>query len=190
MHIILLKYLLFFIFLFFSPESSVLTKAELKSHFLNGHVNLESHKVISPVQRILVGDVMANIEEFALYKLIRSCSITTFEPGVFSSLINLVCLDLRDNELTSLDSSVFKGLQSLKQLYICMNKLTTIHIDTIPSLHNLLLLNLNVNHLKRLESQGFKHLKNLECLYLSNNNLTFIHSNAFEGLQNLKEWDL
>ena len=95
----------------FSSGSSVLTKAELNLRFLKKHFNWKSQTIITQVQRVRVEGVMANRKELFEYQFHRSCPITNLEPGVFSSLINLVSLDLRNNELTSLDKNVFQSFR-------------------------------------------------------------------------------
>ena len=99
-------------FIFFSSKSQVLTKAELKHYLLNEHVRSKFNMFNSPVHKIRVGDVIANIEEIILYKYKPNFSypITTLEIGVFSGLINLTSLNLNTAKMTTLDNNFFEGL--------------------------------------------------------------------------------
>ena len=102
-------------------------------------------------------------------------------------MTSLLWLLLNENQLTSLPSNIFSGLNTLTQLYLNSNQITSLHADTFDGLTSLQNLRLNSNQLTSLPSSIFSGLTNLQQLRVNSNLLTSLPSNIFSGLTNLQQ---
>ena len=85
-------------------------------------------------------------------------------PGAFHTLDNLTLLSVLNNSLTEVRGDMWRGLASLKQLYLSLNPVRELPDDAFPG----------------------EHLRNLERLYLTGLNLTTLPSGVFSELTSLK----
>ncbi|KOX72194.1 Chaoptin [Melipona quadrifasciata] len=127
----------------------------------------------------------------------------------------LKLLDLSRNGLRSLEEGIFKGCESLEQLYLDGNNLTTVptmslkglgsirvlslsgnNIGSLPRAafsmlgDSLLRLDLSENELSHMEDEALSGLERLLLLNVSRNDLSRFNSDVFKGAYNLLQLDL
>ena len=112
--------------------------------------------------------------------------LTTLASGIFDGLNNLIFLYLNNNRLTNLVPGVFNGLNKLEVLCLYNNRLTNLTPGVFNGLNKLEVLNLCGNQLTGLEPGIFNELHNLAMLYLNNNRLINLEPGVFNGLNNLR----
>lgn len=122
----------------------------------------------------------------------------------------LTSLYIHNHAIRNIDPEAFRSLANLQSLFIGMNKLTSIHPDTIArntkieeldlhgnnislgdewpfhSLVSLCVLNLADCNLINIPKGAFQKTVNLSRLDVSNNKLTYIDDQLFESLKSLK----
>ena len=105
-----------------------------------------------------------------------------------SSLKNLKILNLDNCNLRddSFDNNLFKIANSLEELYLNENLLTSINSEWFVGLENLKILSLEMNQIRAINQFSFKSLNKLEELNLSNNLIDIIHPNLFISQNLLK----
>ena len=96
-------------------------------------------------------------------------------------------LVINDNQLTTLPTGIFNGLTDLESLTLENNLLTTLPADIFSGLTKLEFLNLSGNKLETLPAGIFNGLINLGRLDLTKNQLKTLPASAFNGLTNLKK---
>ncbi|XP_063540131.1 insulin-like growth factor-binding protein complex acid labile subunit [Cydia strobilella] len=106
--------------------------------------------------------------------------IESFNQDTFSNLTGLLTLDISNNKIIKLDSSL-AGLVNLQELYLDHNDLTQLNKDNFYSLFGLKYLNISSNNLKSFESSSFNSLSSLTQLDLSNNNIEAILKSTFQN---------
>ena len=99
-------------------------------------------------------------------------------------------LDLSGNILSSVTPADFRGLSSLKELYLNSSYISEIVSETFKPLLNLTLLNLGNNFLRNITLEMFEGLYNLEVLTLSFNQINKIENGAFDPIQQLNFLDI
>ena len=112
--------------------------------------------------------------------------LTNLDSSLFRNLYILEELLLWNNKLTSLDPSLFNNLFSLKELLLDNNQLTSLHPSLLKNLTSLELLRLDNNQLTSLlDLSLFNNLTtNLRYLWLSNNQLTMLDPALFGNISN------
>ena len=111
-------------------------------------------------------------ELFDRFPMLQSLSITynnelrKIDDDAFSSLTNLVELDLRRNCIDSISQKQFSKLISLKSLNLSYNKILFIEEKSFSNLKNLANLDLSANSLLTLNPKSFIGLGNLKFLNL------------------------
>jgi len=99
---------------------------------------------------------------------------------------NLKVLNLMDNQITKIESSVFEDMISLKELYLLNNTINKLSMKTFEGLKHLQVLDLSRNKLKVIENKIFHQLVDLMKLHLWGNDLERLEDSAFYGLINLE----
>lgn len=112
--------------------------------------------------------------------------VTLNDPLLFASLTNLEYLDLGENKLNFLHSSLFKSLTKLRGLGLSFNRLISIQPQLFHSLTSLDYLFLDNNQLNSLDSSIFSRLVNLRDLRLNDNQLVLVDRFLLVGLTNLE----
>jgi hypothetical protein len=84
---------------------------------------------------------------------------------------NVAAIDLSDNEIVDLKDGNFKGLRSLKAIYLRRNKIKKIKKNTFQHLPNLCILDLSFNFLckESIEKGTFRDMSSLKDLRINNN---------------------
>jgi len=111
--------------------------------------------------------------------------IAYFTSDIFSFDI-LEDLDVSNNRIQTLNTSMFEGLSSLKKLNISHNSITKINIDTFSDTKNLRTLDLSNNQITYLSTSTGK-FPLLEYLDLSQNDIQNVTQIPFESMPNLKQ---
>lgn len=105
--------------------------------------------------------------------------IFSLKSLVFSSLTNVMIIDISQNKINQINKNAFSGLQGhLQMLNLSSNLLGEIHSYTFDSLTKLRLLDLSDNHIGILGYMAFRDLPNLEVLHLTGNALRHLGSPA------------
>ena len=138
----------------------------------------------APLTELRAGDFagLAN-----LYQLILSGNqLTTLPTGLFDGLdnVDVLWLDLSQNQLTTLPEGVFNGINRLS-LTLHENQLTTLPEGLFDGV-DLLSLSLHGNQLTTLPEGLFDGLANLGRLRLDGNELTSLPDGVFDGLDSLE----
>lgn len=138
-----------------------------------------------PVSTI-TSDDLANVLATQQKLQISSKTLKIF-PVFPKNLKNLRRLDLDDNQIDTINGSIFKHLTELKNLNLSKNKITTIGAETFVGSLRLMFLNLENNRIITIHERAFKSLECLFELNLSNNRLKNIESTKiFESNKNLR----
>ncbi|XP_035684279.1 leucine-rich repeat-containing protein 15-like [Branchiostoma floridae] len=113
--------------------------------------------------------------------------IVTIENTKLQHLHSLILLDIDNNEITSILSHTFAGLQNLQIVYLENNNISIIEPRSFISLNYLTKLDIRNNEITSVVSQTFAGLRNLQWLKLSNNAISVVEQGSFQHLQNLTE---
>lgn len=137
------------------------------------------------------------LEDLNLSRIKISSSNLTLYPNSFYGLENLLKLNLSENDLRSIDPSIFTRLPKLEDLNLSMNQIE-LASRQFASLTHLKKLNLSSNQLKTIDREEvFANLVNLRELILCTNYLKELKYEWFEGLKlaylnfndNFLEWN-
>ncbi len=109
------------------------------------------------------------------------------EVGAFRNLNRLKNLYLGINQIHSLHAGVFNGLVRLTYLSLKQNNLDHLDQGLFNELKFLLVLNLDDNSLTLLPPDIFRSLTNLRILYIGSNNLQTVDEFQFTGLLKLEQ---
>lgn len=110
---------------------------------------------------------------------LRSNFLTFVDDDVFSSLANLVKLDLSKNKIRTIGPSMFQRLGKLKTLVIAHNRVKEIDEDAFADLVDLESIDLQKNAIEFLHPKLFNSQTKLKKLDLGNNYLRVIFSDTF-----------
>lgn len=100
---------------------------------------------------------------------------------------HLTQIDLKNNQLTSLEPDTFHGLTNLESLSLKSNKLVNLDSNCFTDLINLKQIELSFNMLNSIDSRCLFGLINLRKVDFSRNNIKSLNANLFNGLVNLEE---
>lgn len=103
---------------------------------------------------------------------------------------NAIDVNLRQNQISSLDSFAFVGLTKLTNLDLSNNRITNLGEDVFRPLVNIKDLRLGFNHIGVIDAKLFAHNAKLQMLYLNNNLIAIIDSKAFEALKYLNALEI
>lgn len=145
-----------------------------------------SHVVFFPQE--LESDVFVN--QTSLIQLnLNGNHLKTMNPESIKGLQNIEELSFRDCGLTSIQDGLFSNKDSLRDLDLGQNRLTTfLSVSGIAQLSSLRSLNFDNNEIQNLHAHAFKDM-NLEALDLSYNRLNKIDVLAFQN-STVKDLDL
>jgi len=106
--------------------------------------------------------------------------IHTWSPRFLSTQPALTELDLRDNKITEIPTTINQCV-GLKRLIVCSNRITHIPAE-VYSISGLNILNLGGNYIEEVPP-GIHHLGNLKELILANNRLTAVQPDIYSLTQ-------
>ncbi|TWW54008.1 Podocan Precursor [Takifugu flavidus] len=163
-------------------HNNELTDTGLPDHMFNGSDNLEILTMSSNFLR-----VVPRFLPSTLYRLhLKSNKLEEIPVGAFNNLPNLRELYLQNNLLSNegMDNETFSNLNSLECLDLSNNNLSTVP-KGLP--RSLVLLHLEKNAIHNIPGDALTSVRNLEYLLLHNNKLRSrsIHPGAFQGLKKL-----
>lgn len=92
-----------------------------------------------------------------------------------TAMARLEYLVVVNKELPRLQNGSFRGLSSLKSLFLDSNSIETLEEKAFEGLESLLVLKLDRNKLSKIEGSAFKNLVSLQALDLSYNQLSEVH---------------
>ncbi|XP_048236709.1 G-protein coupled receptor GRL101-like [Haliotis rufescens] len=126
---------------------------------------------------------------FLMRLCLSQCGLIVI-PDVFSTLTNLLYLDVSHNILASLPGRVFRSLEQLIELNISGNTFDRINPEGFKGLGRLVSLDISECRIAKLTHKTLKYTKALRKLFLRDNVIDFIENNAFAGLTYLMDLDL
>jgi Leucine-rich repeat (LRR) protein len=133
---------------------------------------------------------LRNLSQLVLLNL-GTNRLSYLTPGTFDSQRKLQTLDLSYNRLSSLKTpGIFTPLMALQKLKIRNNRLNELGMDTFKGLANLQYLDLSANKIYELNDSIFSDLVNLKELDFSGNGLLAITAPLFAPLSNIFSLDL
>lgn len=161
-----LKYLdLSFNTIYFLEPSSLFGLNKLE------HINLRNNQ-------------LKQIPTLALHSTTLSLTNTKLPSTIGSSI---EYLDLRKNNLNSIQAESFSLLEKAQYIYLDSCSLELIDEHAFKGLHTLKLLSLDNNSLNEVPTRSFSHLKLLRQLRINSNNISSLQPDSFSGLTYLEE---
>lgn len=124
-----------------------------------------------------------------LKKLAFTNRLEIVPAGVFSSLSSLEELDLKDNEIVTIEDGAFSGLEKIEFINLEDNKLVRIGKDSFVGAHGLSFLKLNYNQIKTIED-GALNFPHVIDIGLRHNKLTSLSDNLFLKMQGMRALSL
>ncbi len=109
-------------------------------------------------------------------------SITSLKSSDFEGLTSLRSIGLWNNDLTTLPAGIFEGLTALTRIPLYGNDLTTLPAGIFEGLTSLTTIELQSNNLTTLPAGIFEGLTSLTTISLSRNDLTTLPDGIFDGL--------
>ena len=111
-------------------------------------------------------------------------------PQGLEALTNLVELHMHRNKIINIQQADALILPSLSILDVRHNNIESIEDEGLANLPNLKTLKMNGNKLSSIPTTALSKLENLEILYLGQNNYFQVEQNSLAGLLNLRKLDL
>uniref|UniRef100_A0A674PRM7 Leucine rich repeat containing G protein-coupled receptor 6 n=1 Tax=Takifugu rubripes TaxID=31033 RepID=A0A674PRM7_TAKRU len=113
---------------------------------------------------------------------------TNLKP--FDNLIISPCRRLDANLLSEVPAWAFRGVSSMRHLWLDDNSLTEIPVAALDSLPSLQAMTLALNKITHIPDYAFTNLSALVVLHLHNNHIQTMDPRCFEGLHSLETLDL
>jgi hypothetical protein len=98
-----------------------------------------------------------------------------------NDLNNLVILDLRNNQIRSIEPNTFNGLNKLTYLYLQNNQIASIDVNTFKGLTKLTDLRLDGNLFNEIDNVSNKIFKGIKFLMLLNEWLFYPNAHSIES---------
>ena len=121
---------------------------------------------------------------------LRQNQIDSLDHGLFRCLTALTRLEVGINHIASLDKRAFQGLTALTVLSLEANQITRLHDGVFGNLPALTYLSLNYNQITCLPQGVFGSLSAVAHLQLGGNRLTFLDRTVLRGLKALTKLDV
>lgn len=132
-----------------------------------------------------VTEIPRNIPADALEVLISENYITHVPANVFAHLSECVSLNIRGNQIATMDLGAFNGLRSVERLTLSGNDLTILQAGIFSGVPKCTALDLQSNSISVIEKGSFRGLPAIEWLFLNRNDLKHITKDMLEGLDSL-----
>ncbi len=128
--------------------------------------------------------IIAEVRRGTMYEIADCADVTT------AHLNHVTDLGLFDADLTSLQEIDFRGLSSMRRLWLVNSPLNELPPGVFSGLSNLEALTLDGISLNALPQGVFRGMNDLESLSMQENSLTVLPHGIFQGLHNLRRLDL
>ncbi len=112
--------------------------------------------------------------------------LTRMDSDSFSNHSDVILLLISHNEIVTVGSATFVGLDNLNTLDLSFNQIATIADDAFSDLYSLKRVLLNTNKITYVSSKWFLGLDNIQVLYLGGNVIHSVQTDAFAVIRNLK----
>lgn len=177
-------------------------------------VELDRLDLSSNVMKTLETDSFKSLQNLSFIDLSDNI-ISKIAPTTFTNLPQLRILRLRGNHITiqtiaklrpfktvedldlsgnvlvgPLDPYSFPKMESLKDLQLSHNSLSSIKMGALAGLIKISILSLHHNQIDVLEDNAFSYLRSLTALDLSHNRIVAVSGGSLAGLSNLVNLDL
>lgn len=110
--------------------------------------------------------------------------------GLFTKLLNLQKLDLRNNAIEIIEDGTFQGASSILDLLLTENKLKEVNSKTFVGLSNVRTLMLRTNALECIHNDTFTDLDSIRMISLYDNHIRCIMPGSFDRLGHLSTLNL
>lgn len=140
--------------------------------------------IVSDTREVIIDDSL----QFKLRVLNISSNELTKIPANMNVLSELQIINFNDNKISTVDLSLFNGLEKLARILLGKNRISqfTLSHSKLPNLTHLVLEGNELDHMPlKLQS-----IPSLQELSLRKNKLQFVEMSQFNGLPNLKLLDL
>lgn len=135
-----------------------------------------------------IGNKFKNLEKFWVSYEDRNLKLKYLQRSNFKNMQLLWSLDVKYNDIATVDEESLFDLPNLKYFVIQNNKLKKLHKNTFQRNRNLIHVNANSNQLESLHSDLFKNNPLLEEAFFENNKLMTIFTD-FSQLKMVKKID-
>lgn len=160
----------------------------LPSHLLRGVPHLSTLDLTGNKLSDLPADVFSHAPLQSL--VLKNNLIKKADAEWFSDNSSLTWLDLSENQLTEIPSTLLQKLPHLENLDLSNNRLERIPANSLNPLTKLERLSLQNNKLNMLDASVFQSMHSLTHLFLTQNTLNKLPQNLFQELTLLRHLNL
>ncbi|EDW31947.1 GL10699 [Drosophila persimilis] len=121
---------------------------------------------------------------------LKSNQIRSLQDGVFYVMRNIESIELDHNQISSLSRQGLFNLTKLHHLSLSNNSISRIELDTWEFTQSLESLDLSHNSISEFKPQHLDCLQRLKQLNLAHNKLQYLQENTFDCVKNLEELNL
>ncbi|XP_033252239.1 LOW QUALITY PROTEIN: leucine-rich repeats and immunoglobulin-like domains protein 3 [Drosophila miranda] len=121
---------------------------------------------------------------------LKSNQIRSLQDGVFYVMRNIESIELDHNQISSLSRQGLFNLTKLHYLSLSNNSISRIELDTWEFTQSLESLDLSHNSISEFKPQHLDCLQRLKQLNLAHNKLQYLQENTFDCVKNLEELNL
>uniref|UniRef100_A0A182VQB0 Leucine rich immune protein (Coil-less) n=1 Tax=Anopheles minimus TaxID=112268 RepID=A0A182VQB0_9DIPT len=140
-------------------------------------------------ETVLPVDILSSYTNLSSLEIFQG-SLHNIKPGAFEMLKHLIKLDIRNNDVRTLEDYTFRGLDELQILELTSNNLTSIAPDAFDGLKSLVRVALSGNHIAQLPAKIFSSSPMLRTILLTNNLLTELPVGFFDNIEELLRLDV
>lgn len=177
-----------------------LTRLNMGSTFKTQHIGWDVRRFLGRVQTLDISELRLGLGDLTLLLASVNSSLTVIRMNKMSrdlaALINVSCsiptvskLQLRNNRLGSVSSSVFPLCSSVTELDLLQNQIVSIAEDAFRSMPELRVLTLSNNNLQSVQA-ATRNLPSLVELDLSKNRIEALRCGDFANLTRLRHLNL
>lgn len=116
--------------------------------------------------------------------------LTSIDTTIFEGFSNLVDLRLTNNNITDIADSAFRDLSNLVSLTLRNNSITSITKDTLKGLRSLETISFSENRLDDISKDAFQHILDIKHLHINENTITSLEVGTFRNLNKLIDLDV
>lgn len=169
----------------FSAQSNLLSS--LNAGIFNGLNNLINLNLGFNAITQINENVLNGLQNLEILHLEGNPLTFAALAGRFSSLANLVFLELSETRLGNIPANYFSGLTNLITLHLHMSEISQINANAFLGLPSLRVLFMYSNPISSLAGSLFRELATLEILDISDLGLESLNPSDLDGIINLTE---